>query len=170
MITLILLRRGYARRRRWKAVRTSRMVFRLSMVPAGQSRCTSQKPRNCSVPTSPSIRCPQPVRMALPGPVLSRDWSEFRGTPIVAVDGSPSSWVPMIQFENAVRFSRTPDLETLSRSCSSEARVFHASEVAGSTRCSHPAAHLWNGSSLRAWQRTKREKAIPDRLAVTGLP
>ena len=81
------------------------------------------------------VGCPQPVWMSSPGPVLPMNRSDLQRPPLVKTHENASSGGLMIQFENEVSFSRTPDPETLSRSCFSGARGLRASEAAGSTRC-----------------------------------
>ena len=81
------------------------------------------------------VRRPEPGWLPLSGPMLPMKWPDLQGTPLVVADDRASGWWLMIQFENAVFFSRTPDPETLSRSWSSEARGLRASKAAGSTHC-----------------------------------
>ena len=75
----------------------------------------------------------EPCRLPLSGPMLPVKWPDLQGTPLIIADDRAPGWWPMIQFENAVFFSRTPGPETLSRSWSSEARGLRASIAAGST-------------------------------------
>jgi hypothetical protein len=79
------------------------------------------------------VRCPEPGRLSLAGPMLSVKRPDLQGPPFVVADDCASGWWPMIKFENAVFFSRTPDPETLSRSLFFEARALRASKAGGST-------------------------------------
>jgi hypothetical protein len=81
------------------------------------------------------VGCPKSVGVPNESPVLAVQRPEFQWAPLVKAQDGRAYWRLMVEFENAVVFSRTPDLETVSRSSFFAMRGLHASTAAGSTHC-----------------------------------
>lgn len=83
----------------------------------------------------PPIRCPKSVRVLNSSPMRTMNRLEFQRPPLVKAQNSTVLWSLIIEFENAVFFSRIVDPETPSRFLSAVWTDPRGAAISVSTRC-----------------------------------
>ena len=96
---------------------------------------------------TPSVGCPEPVRMLAPCPMRPVNGFDLQRTPLVKANNGTTLWNFLVKLKNAVFFSQTPDRETASRSLSVVRKGLPDAKVSGSIHCSHWATSPWICSS-----------------------